>query len=81
MENLSKEYQKKLDFSSVKKDENNLENSSSFPIFSNLMQITPLTRLNQSNENSNINIERGLLKENKNNNNNINENRNLNKNI
>ena len=26
MENLSKEYQKKLDFSSVKKDENNLEN-------------------------------------------------------
>ena len=80
MENLSKEYQKKLDFSSVKKDENNLENSSSFPIFSNLMQITPLTRLNQSNENSNINIERGLLKENKNNNNNINENRNLNKN-
>jgi hypothetical protein len=57
MERLSKEYQRKLDFSSDKKDanDNNLENSSSFPIFSNLMQITPLTRLNQSNENSNIN--------------------------
>ena len=40
MERLSKEYQRKLDFSSDKKDanDNNLENSSSFPIFSNLMQ-------------------------------------------
>ena len=72
MEGLSKEYQRKLDFSSDKKDvnDNNLENSSSFPIFSNLMQITPLTRLNQSNENSNINPDKTALSEINNSNNN-----------
>ena len=70
MERLSKEYQRKLDFSSDKKEENNLENSSSFPIFSNLMQITPLTRLNQSNENSNINPDKTALSEINNSNNN-----------
>ena len=72
MERLSKEYQRKLDFSSDKKDanDNNLENSSSFPIFSNLMQITPLTRLNQSNENSNINPDKTALSEINNSNNN-----------